>query len=299
MPALTSVIIVAADSGATLEACVECVLASTASFELIIADNASTDGAIERLQQRFATDGRLRILPNKTNLGFGPACNLAVRQARGDAVFFLNPDCFIEADSIARIGDLASQQSDVGLIGVCICEPDGRPARAIRRRDPLLRRALMSFSGLSRWEHRWPALQGVEMPLPGSAKNVSVENVEAVSGALMFLPREVFEKIGGFDPEYFLHCEDLDLCRRVRDAGYRVLFAGELRVIHRQGSSSRHRLVFVACHKHRGMWRWFHKFDPAARNPILRAIVWFGIWAHFVIVWPRLIFAMWREQRAA
>ncbi|WP_242512347.1 glycosyltransferase family 2 protein [Pseudolysobacter antarcticus] len=299
MPALTSIIIVAADSGATLEACVARVLASSARIELIVADNASTDGAIERLQQRFAADDRLRILRNEKNLGFGPACNLAASQARGDAVLFLNPDCFIEADSIARLRDVSAQQNDVGLIGVCICEPDGRPARAIRRRDPLLRRALMSFSGLSRWENRWPALQGVEMPPLAAAKNASVENVEAVSGALMFVSREVFEKIGGFDPGYFLHCEDIDLCRRVRDAGYRVLFASDLRVIHRQGSSSRHRPVFVARHKHHGMWRWFRKFDPAARNPLLRAIVWLGIWAHFVIVWPRLIFSMRRQRRAA
>ncbi len=299
MPALTSVIIVAADSGATLDACVAQVLASSAPFELIIADNASTDGAIERLQQRFADDDRLRIFRNEKNLGFGPACNLASRYARGDAVLFLNPDCFIETDSIARLRDLSMQQNEAGLIGVCICEPDGRPARAIRRRDPLLRRALMSFSGLSRWENRWPALQGVEMPPLVSVQNASIENVEAVSGALMFLPRDVFEKIGGFDPEYFLHCEDMDLCRRVRDGGYRVLFAGDVRVIHRQGSSSRHRPVFVARHKHRGMWRWFRKFDPAARNPILRAIVWLGIWAHFAIVWPRLMFSMWRQSRAA
>ena len=299
MPVLTSVIIVVADSGATLEASVARVLASSAPFELIVADNASTDGAIERLQQRFAADDRLRILRNEKNLGFGPACNLAARQARGDTVLFLNPDCFIEADSIARLRHLSTPQNDVGLIGVCICEPDGRPARAIRRRDPLLRRALMSFSGLSRWENRWAALQGVEMSPRMPAQNTPVENVEAVSGALMFLPRDVFEKIGGFDPDYFLHCEDLDMCRRVRDAGYRVLFANDLRVMHRQGSSSRHRPVFVARHKHRGMWRWFRKFDPAARNPLLRAIVWLGIWAHFAIVWPRLIFSVWRERRSA
>jgi len=299
MPVLTSVIIVAADSGTTLEACVAHVLASSATFELIIADNASADGAIERLQQQFVADDRLRILRNEKNLGFGPACNLAAQQARGDDVLFLNPDCFIEADSIARLRDLLAQQNDVGLIGVCICEPDGRPARAIRRRDPLLRRALMSFSGLSRWENRWAVLQGVEMPPLAAAQNSAVEDVEAVSGALMFLPREVFEKIGGFDPKYFLHCEDLDLCRRVRDAGYRVLFAGDVRVVHRQGSSSRHRPVFVARHKHRCMWLWFRKFDPAARNPILRAIVWLGIWAHFAIVWPWLMFSMWRQSRAA
>jgi N-acetylglucosaminyl-diphospho-decaprenol L-rhamnosyltransferase len=112
------------------------------------------------------------------------------------------------------------------------------------------------------------------------------EQVEAVSGALMLLPRIVFEKLKGFDENYFLHCEDLDLCRRARDLGYRVLLAGDIHVLHGKGGSSRHRPVFVSRHKHRGMWRWFRKFDPAARNPLLAGIVWLGIWTHFVLKIP-------------
>ena len=294
---LTSVIIVAADSGVTLEGCVTQVFASDAAFELIIADNASTDGAVQRLQQRYADDPCVHILRNEKNLGFGPACNLAAREARGDALLFLNPDCFIAPDSIARLRALLAQNTDAGVLGVCICEPDGNPARAIRRRDPLLRRALMTLSGLSRWESRWPALQGIEMPAPATTQDDVVENVEAVSGALMLLPREVFERLDGFDAEYFLHCEDLDLCRRARDAGYRVLFAGDVRVTHTQGSSSRHRPVFVARHKHHGMWRWFRKFDPAARNPLLRALVWCGIWLHFSLRVPQLSWRGWRARQ--
>jgi GT2 family glycosyltransferase len=106
-------------------------------------------------------------------------------------------------------------------------------------------------------------------------------DAEAVSGALMLLPRVVFQSLDGFDEGYFLHCEDLDLCRRTRDAGYRVLLAGDVHVLHAKGGSSAHRPVFVSRYKHRGMWRWFRKFDPAARNPLLAALVWVGIWVHF------------------
>jgi GT2 family glycosyltransferase len=102
----------------------------------------------------------------------------------------------------------------------------------------------------------------------------------------MLLPRQLFERLGGFDEAYFLHCEDLDLCRRVRDAGWRVLLAGDVRVLHGKGGSSRHRPVFVSRHKHRGMWRWFRKFDPAARRPLVAATVWLGIWTHFLAQIP-------------
>lgn len=306
MPALTSVIIIAADSGTTLEACVAQVLTSNAPFELIIADNASSDGAVQRLQQCYVADARIRIFRNAKNLGFGPACNLAAQQAHGDVLLFLNPDCFITPDTIAKLRGLLALQVDVGVIGVRICNTDGSPARAIRRRDPLLRRVLMTLTSLSRWESRWPTLQGIEMSPATTLRNTAagatsdlatLESVEIVSGALLLLPRNVFEQLGGFDPGYFLHCEDMDLCRRARDAGYRVMYATQLRVMHQQGSSSQHRPVFVAWHKHHGMWRWFCKFDPVARNPLLRALAWLGIWAHFAILWPRLLWLTWQHRR--
>ncbi|MEP6941023.1 MAG: glycosyltransferase family 2 protein, partial [Rudaea sp.] len=126
---------------------------------------------------------------------------------------------------------------------------------------------------------------GVELRTPAIAR---VEDVDAISGALILMSRDAFERVGGFDEGYFLHCEDLDLCRRVRDAGYRVVCASEIRVLHAKGGSSRQRPVFVAWHKHRGMWRWFNKFDPAARNPLLRVFVWSGIWFAFVARLPLL-----------
>jgi GT2 family glycosyltransferase len=149
------------------------------------------------------------------------------------------------------------------------------PDPASYRRDPLLRRALVDLFG--------GAGEGVN--IEGGIPD-RVVGVEAVSGALMLLPRALFERIGGFDEGYFLHCEDLDLCRRVRDAGQRVLLAGDVRVLHGKGGSSRHRPVFVSRHKHRGMWRWFRKFDPAARKPLVAAAVWLGIWAHFLLQVP-------------
>jgi len=111
----------------------------------------------------------------------------------------------------------------------------------------------------------------------------------------MFLPRAAFDRVGGFDEGYFLHAEDLDLCRRVRDGGMRVACVNTIQVLHGKGGSSRHRPLFVARHKHRGMWRWFVKFDPAARNPLIRSVVWIGLWLHFAALLP---INAWRQARA-
>jgi N-acetylglucosaminyl-diphospho-decaprenol L-rhamnosyltransferase len=130
-----------------------------------------------------------------------------------------------------------------------------------------------------------------------AAATSSVEIVDAVSGALMMIPRELFQRISGFDEGYFLHCEDIDLCKRVRDMGATVVCANDVRVVHVKGTSSRTRPVFVARHKHRGMWRWFVKFDPAARNPLLRAFVWSALWAHFAVMAPIYALKTQRSQR--
>jgi GT2 family glycosyltransferase len=280
---LTSIVVVAADSGPLLMTSIAAALATSAPVEVILVDNASVDGEPERVMAAFAHDARLRCLRNGSNLGFGPACNRGVSLAHGDALVFLNPDCTIEPDTIAALRATAADSHKLGVLGVEILSPGGKPARGNRRREPTLRRASMTFSGLAHFESRWPALGGVEMPAFRTERRPAVEIVDAVSGAFLFLPRRVFDEIGGFDEAYFVHVEDLDLCRRVRDAGYAVAIVYGLHAVHAQGGSSRHRPLFVAWHKHRGMWRYFRKFDPAAHNPLAGAFAWIGIWAHFAL----------------
>jgi len=291
---LTSVIVVAADSGDDLGRCIEHVLAGSAPVEVLVSDNASSDGSVEAAAARWAGDARLRIVRNGVNLGFGAGCNRAAELARGDALLLLNPDCLLDGDALARLCAHLASDPAIGLLGASIVSPDGCPEPASRRRDPTLRRALMSLSGLARLAPRHPGLAGIELPPRDTA--LPLQDVDAVSGALMLLPRRVFERLGGFDEGYFLHCEDLDLCRRVRDAGLRVACANDVRVVHGKGSSSRRRPFFVARHKHRGMWRWFAKFDPAARHPLLRVVVWCGLWAHFAASAPRYAWTLLRGR---
>lgn len=280
VPGLTSVVIVAADSGEDLAICMERVLVGTAPVEVIVSDNDSHDGSVDALAKHWRGEPRLHILRNGANLGFGAGCNRGAAQARGDFLLFLNPDCRIEPDAIARLRDCMT--ADIGLLGAAIVGTDGRPEPASRRRDPFLRRAVKSMLGLG----------GLNV----AEDAADVQPVDIVSGAAMLLPRTVFDAVRGFDEGYFLHCEDMDLCRRVRAAGLRVACANAVRIVHAKGASSRARPFFVAYHKHRGMWRWFVKFDPAARNPIVRGLVWSGLGAHYALLAPRLAW-LWLKAR--
>jgi len=273
-PDLTSVIVVLADSGPFTRECVEHALASEVPVEVIVVDNGSADGVPESLDRAYARDERVRVVYNRANLGFGAAVNRGALHARGERLLVLNPDCLVQPDTLARM--IAYMDVHTGIVGAVVCDSEGHPDPASRRRDPLMARALRTKLGRG-------GDGGIDIhgPMPQGA-----EEVEIVSGALLLIPRNVFERVGGFDETFFLHCEDMDLCRRVRDGGYRVLLAGDVRVLHGKGGSSRHRPVFVSRHKHRSMYLWFRRHDPAARNPLVRLIVWLGIWAHFLVKIP-------------
>jgi GT2 family glycosyltransferase len=282
-PAL-SVIVVSADSGPSLRDCVNSVLACTTPLELLLIDNASSDGVPQAIARARESDHRLKVIYNRANLGFGPAVNRAVAQSRGQALLVLNPDCVLKQPALQRLLEALATEPKVGVVGAVVCDGQGVPDPASYRRDPVLQRALATL--FKRGD------EGVN--IDGAMPDHLVE-AEAVSGAVMLMSRRVFEWLNGFDENYFLHCEDLDLCRRVRDGGWRVLLAGDVRVLHGKGGSSRHRPVFVSYHKHRGMWRWFRKFDPVAHKPLVAATVWLGLWVHFLLQIPGQLLRMVRR----
>jgi N-acetylglucosaminyl-diphospho-decaprenol L-rhamnosyltransferase len=136
-PTLTSIIVVAADSGAGLLDAVCRALASSAAVELLISDNASTDGSVAAVAAEFAGDPRVRVVHNEANLGFGAGVNRVAPLARGDYLLILNPDCLLETDTVARLLDRAATITRLGVLGARIRHPDGSdepPRSAATRR---------------------------------------------------------------------------------------------------------------------------------------------------------------------
>lgn len=268
-PGLTSVVMVSHDSGTTLADAVHAVLAQQTELELVLVDNASSDGSLERLPP----DPRLRIERNRDNPGFARACNQGAARARGDHLLFLNPDCLVPEGAIARLRQHLRARPAPGILGARLLDADGSDQAAARRHTPTPLRALRRALGLGG--------NAVEMAPASDAS--SLEPVDAVSGALMLVTRTVFDALGGFDEGYVLHCEDLDLCRRALQAGHGVALAHDVRVVHLKGTSSRRRPVWVEWQKHRGMLRYFRKFDAAASPPWLRILVPLGVWLRFPV----------------
>ena len=275
------VVVVTYASASTIEACLFRLLAGRDVARVVVIDNASPDDTaaiVERLARR---DARLGLVRNPDNRGFAAACNQGATAIAQPWIAFVNPDAFVERDTLTRLADVAMARAGAGLLGVEHRDENGEPDPASRRSDPSLRDQLFSLGRRDNlFLGRDPAL--------------AVQPVEAVSGALMFMPAVLFVRVGGFDEGYRLHAEDLDLCRRVRQAGYEVLVANDLAVTHLRGVSSRRRPAWVEWQKHRGLWRYFSKFEARHTPAWLRPVLWCGVWAHFALASLR---AWWRARK--
>jgi GT2 family glycosyltransferase len=282
-PELTTVITVNFDAGRHLAACARSVLASTAPVELVVADNGSTDGSLDALRTAVGSDPRVRILEIGANVGFAKANNRALALSRGGWLLFLNPDCVVEPDTVARLKAAVEAHPRAGIAGGLVLNPDGSEQAGCRREAPTPGKAFVRAFGLGRVARRMRVEGGAARdfvrrgdPLPSHPVGVG-----AISGAFMLVPRAALETVGPLDEGYFLHCEDLDWCERFRRAGFEVLFVPDARVVHDKGTSSRGRPVLVLWHMHRGMLRYYRKF---LRDRYPRPLFWLvvlGVWLRF------------------
>ncbi len=274
-----SVIIVSFSSGATLGDCVASVLASTVPVELLISDNGSDDGSREALLAARSGERRLRIVENGANLGFAAAANRVLPLAEGDWILFLNPDCLLRSDTLERMLSALDGRTDVGMAGPLIRGTDGHEQAGCRRREPTPFRSLARVLHLQRWQPGDARVSDFNMT--GEPLASEPVEVDAISGAFMLARREAINRVGPLDDGYFLHCEDLDWCRRFRDAGYRILFVPGVEIVHHKGTSSRTRPIRVEWHKHRGMLRYYGKYFRKAHPFPLWWAVRLAVWTRF------------------
>ena len=278
-------------SAETIDACLSRLRAADGVAAIRVVDNGPTephrdDGTLAIVQRHALADPRVRFIANPDNPGFGVACNQGARAALEDVpgvdwLAFVNPDCLVEMDSLGRMRELAARHSPC-LLGADLVDEAGHRDAAARRSDPDFARMLGRLLRPS---------QGGTAVRRDDARDL--QPVDAVSGALMLMPRALFERIDGFDEGYRLHAEDLDLCRRARLAGACVAVANRVTVVHVRGVSSRSRPVFVEWHKHRGLWRYFRKFEAPRRGAATRIAVFAAIWLRFPLAVAR---AAWRAR---
>jgi asparagine synthase (glutamine-hydrolysing) len=201
------------------------------SHEVIVVDNASSDGSPEMVAAEFPA---VRLIRNAENVGFGTANNQAMQDARGGWFLLLNSDTRLTDGSVARLFDTVQGHDGVGIAACRLRFPDGRLQHTTYR-FPSLRLALLEDLGLYKLLGRRRAGNAL---LAGYWDHDTERDVDWVAGSFMLLRREVFDETGGFDESLFMYGEDLEWCRRVRDAGWRIRYFPEAEIVHLDHASA-------------------------------------------------------------
>ena len=201
--------------------------------EIIVIDNASDDGSVEFLKEKFP---QIRLIANKINLGFGKANNIGLKEAKGKYILLLNPDTIVAEDTFEKMLEFFDKNSEAGLAGCKILNPDGTLQLACRRSFPGPWTSFTKVSGLSSLFPKSKLF--ARYNLTYLDENQSYE-VDAISGSFMMMRKEVYEKVGGFDEQFFMYGEDLDICYRIQKAGFKVFYVHTTQIIHYKGESTK------------------------------------------------------------
>jgi GT2 family glycosyltransferase len=230
-----SVIIVNYNTRQLLADCLDSLLAADApaeGLEIIVVDNASTDGSTEMVQADYPA---VRLVANQENHGFATANNQGTAVAHGRYLLFLNSDTRLESRALVEPLAYLEAHPQVGAITVRLLYPTGERDPDNHRGFPTPWNALCHFSGLSRLFPNSPRFNGY---FQGFADFEQTHTVPVIAGSFMMMPRALFDELGGWDETYFFYGEDIDFCYRINQAGYEIVYYPHVTVLHYKGASS-------------------------------------------------------------
>jgi N-acetylglucosaminyl-diphospho-decaprenol L-rhamnosyltransferase len=238
---------------------------SEGEMRVTVVDSGSSDGTPDMVEVEFP---QVRLL-RRGNIGFSAANNLVLRQTHAPAVLLLNPDTEVYAGTLdAALVRLRSEER-IGMVGVKLVTESGELDHACKRSFPTPLSALAHFTGVGGEQYRAAHLGDDE-----------AGEVDAVNGAFMLCRAEAVREVGLLDEGYWLYMEDLDWCHRFWDAGWKVFYEPAGIALHvKGGSSPRRRAPRQEIAFHRGMGRFYRRFDAPEQNPLRNAAVYAGIGA--------------------
>ncbi len=285
--ALTSVIMVTYNTGPVLYEAIASVLAQNAPIELILVNNGNPEDDVKKLAAEAQDNSRFKFITGQGNVGFSKGCNNGAKVATGEYLLFLNPDSSLLPDAISKLKYEAASLRRPFMLGARVLDKEGKDQRGSRRAILTPVTALIEALHL---HYLFPLarLNYHEAPMP-----YTTAAIPAISGSFMFIPREDFWGIGGFDEGYFLHVEDLDLCLRFRRQGGEIYIVPRVVVTH-IGATSKATKAFIERHKAAGFRRYFHKNFSYEYPSVLLVIldmagwiraelkIWLGVARHFL-----------------
>lgn len=249
-----SIVIICWNDWKVIEDCLRSIVEGTRKieYEVIVSDNGSTDGSIARIRAQFPA---VRVIENGANLGFAKGNNSGIREAKGEYVLILNPDTIVHDGSLDNWIEFADSHLEAGAFGCRVLNPDGTYQRSARP-FPTSSRYLIA----ALWLRPLGYLGGMTLSdeYEGWKGNTERE-IDWQSGCCVLFRGALLKQLGGFDERFFYHFEEVDLCRRVWEAGYRIRFTPRVSITHLGGQSVGRFPIRFALETNRNRYRYFYK----------------------------------------
>jgi GT2 family glycosyltransferase len=250
---MLSIVIVHYETPRLLQQCLTSIFAASTeqSFEVVVIDNASKDTELQQVIPKFRG---VTFQLNKVNVGFAAACNQAIRMCRGRYVWILNPDTVVTPNEFPQLVSFMAAHPLVGACGPRLVYPNGELQLSCRKFPTLFTLALRIFR-LNRFISR-----SVRLYLMADWDHASIKEVDWVIGGCMLLRREAIEEIDLFDEGFFMYYEDIDLCYRLKQKGWKVYYHSEVSVVHHHRRTSANLLSNRQSYFHaKSLWHLFSK----------------------------------------
>jgi colanic acid biosynthesis glycosyl transferase WcaI len=273
-----SVVIVSFDCREALRACLESLESQPPDLpiEVILVDNASSDGTVAMVRDRFPW---VRLIANQANVGFARAANQGLALGQGSHVLFLNPDTIVPSGAIEKAYEELDRHPDVGMLGCKLVRPDGTFDHAAKRGFPTITSALSYFLRLNRLR---PTSARFAQYTAGELGENDTGHVDAINGAFMLVRKEAAAAVGPMDERYWLYAEDLDWCHRFWEKGWKILYWPGVEVVHWKGGSSGDVRPWALNRAfHRSMWQFYDKHHAPHHGRLVSLAVWLGVWTKF------------------
>lgn len=207
-------------------------LSNHANYQVIVVDNASTDGSVTMVEREFPW---VEIIKNQSNCGYTRGNNSARAMAKGKYVLFLNSDTKVYKNTLETMVEFMDDHSDVGISTCLTLLPDGNLYYACHRGFPTPWNSLCYFMGLAKLFPKIKLFSGYTATYLSTDK---IHEIDACSGTFLLIRHELLDKINWFDEDYFSYGEDLEMCYRVKELGFKVMFIPTVKIMHYWGASS-------------------------------------------------------------
>ncbi|WP_178984630.1 glycosyltransferase family 2 protein [Winogradskyella helgolandensis] len=244
-----------------LELCLKSVEAAIAHIdaEIIVIDNNSPDDSCAMVKELFPF---VKLIENKDNSGFSKGNNIGVAQAKGEYLCVLNPDTVVAEDTFTKLIKFTDGKNNLGIVGCQLIDGKGKFLPESKRHIPTPKVSLKKVLGITKDYYA------------NAIKIEETGKVDILVGAFMWLKKEVYDVVGGFDEDYFMYGEDIDLSYKVLKAGYDNFYFGDTTVIHFKGESTLKDAQYAK--RFYGAMQIFYK-KHFKQNFVFNTIVWIGI----------------------